>query len=209
MSRRVVVTGLGTVNPLGLDVETFWKAAQEGKSGIGEITHFDASHMKARIAGEIDDFDPEVYIERKEARRLDRYDQLFWASTHQALADSGISYEEDDPEAMRAGVSVGSGIGGMISFQNGIDTMRERGPDRVSPLTTVTGILITNAHGQAIIKIARPLYSHPGVSSAVSSNGSPKANTGIATTRTASTTTAGVYQRANRSINRSAGLRCA
>ena len=105
MSRRVVVTGLGTVNPLGLDVETFWKAAQEGRSGIGEITHFDASHMKARIAGEIDDFDPEVYIERKEARRLDRYDQLFWASSHQALADAGISYEEDDPEAMRAGVS--------------------------------------------------------------------------------------------------------
>ncbi len=151
MSRRVVVTGLGTVNPLGLDVETFWKAAQEGRSGIGEITHFDASHMKARIAGEIDDFDPEVYIERKEARRLDRYDQLFWASSHQALADAGISYEEDDPEAMRAGVSVGSGIGGMISFQNGIDTMRERGPDRVSPLT-ITQIISNMAAGLVSIR---------------------------------------------------------
>ncbi|MEE8497133.1 MAG: beta-ketoacyl-ACP synthase II [Acidimicrobiia bacterium] len=151
MSRRVVVTGLGTVNPLGLDVETFWKAAQEGKSGIGKITHFDASHMKARIAGEIDDFDPEVYIERKEARRLDRYDQLFWASTHQALADAGISYEEDDPEAMRAGVSVGTGIGGMISFQNGIDTMRERGPDRVSPLT-ITQIISNMAAGLVSIR---------------------------------------------------------
>ena len=151
MSRRVVVTGLGTVNPLGLDVETFWKAAQEGKSGIGEITHFDASHMKARIAGEIADFDPEVYIERKEARRLDRYDQLFWASSHQALTDAGISYEEDDPAAMRAGVSVGSGIGGMISFQNGIDTMRERGPDRVSPLT-ITQIISNMAAGLVSIR---------------------------------------------------------
>ncbi len=151
MSRRVVVTGLGTVNPLGLDVETFWKAALEGKSGIGEITHFDASHMKARIAGEITDFDPEVYIERKEARRLDRYDQLFWASSHQALADAGISYEEDDPAAMRAGVSVGSGIGGMISFQNGIDTMRQRGPDRVSPLT-ITQIISNMAAGLVSIR---------------------------------------------------------
>ncbi len=151
MSRRVVVTGLGTVNPLGLDVETFWKAAQEGKSGIGEITHFDASHMKARIAGEIADFDPEVYIERKEARRLDRYDQLFWASSHQALTDAGISYEEDDPAALRAGVSVGSGIGGMISFQNGIDTMRQRGPDRVSPLT-ITQIISNMAAGLVSIR---------------------------------------------------------
>ena len=151
MSRRVVVTGLGTVNPLGLDVETFWKAAQEGKSGVDEITQFDASHMKARIAGEIADFDPEVYIERKEARRLDRYDQLFWASTHQALTDAGISYEEDDPAALRAGVSVGSGIGGMISFQNGIDTMRQRGPDRVSPLT-ITQIISNMAAGLVSIR---------------------------------------------------------
>jgi len=149
--RRVVVTGLGTVNPLGHDVASFWEAAREGESGIGEITHFDASGMKARIAGEIADFDPEEYIERKEARRLDRYDQLFWASTHQALADAGISYAEDDPEAMRAGVAVGSGIGGMISFQNGIDTMRERGPDRVSPLT-ITQIISNMAAGLVSIR---------------------------------------------------------
>jgi len=151
VSRRVVVTGLGTLNPLGSDVESFWRAAREGTSGIGEITQFDAAHMKARIAGEIADFDPEQYIERKEARRLDRYDQLFWASTHQALADAGISYEEDDPEALRAGVVVGTGIGGMISFQNGIDTMRERGPDRVSPLT-ITQIISNMAAGLVSIK---------------------------------------------------------
>jgi 3-oxoacyl-[acyl-carrier-protein] synthase II len=151
MTRRVVITGLGTVNPLGQDVETFWANAREGTSGIGEITHFDASGMKARIAGEIAGFDPEDWIERKEARRLDRYDQLFWASTHQALEDAGISYEEDDPAAERAGVVVGSGIGGMISFQNGIDTMRERGPERVSPLT-ITQIISNMAAGLVSIR---------------------------------------------------------
>lgn len=151
MTRRVVVTGIGTVNPLGRDVKTFWAAAREGRSGIREITHFDAGHMKARIAGEVDGFDPEEYIERKEARRLDRYDQLFWASTHQALDDAGIAYEEGDPAAERAGVVVGSGIGGMISFQEGIDTMRQRGPDRVSPLT-ITQIISNMAAGLVSIR---------------------------------------------------------
>lgn len=151
MTRRVVITGLGAVTPIGGDVESFWKAAQEGRSGIGEITAFDASGMKARIAGEIPDFDPEQYIERKEARRLDRFDQLFWASSHQAITDAGIEYEEDDPAALRAGVVVGSGIGGMISFQNGIDTMRTRGPDRVSPLN-ITQIISNMAAGLVSIR---------------------------------------------------------
>lgn len=151
MTRRVVVTGLGTINPLGGDVESFWAAALDGVSGIGEIKAFDASGMKARIAGEVPDFDPEEYIERKEARRLDRYDQLFWASTHQAMADAGIAYEEDDPAALRAGVVVGSGIGGIISFQDGMDTMRQRGPDRVSPLT-ITQIISNMAAGLVSIR---------------------------------------------------------
>jgi 3-oxoacyl-[acyl-carrier-protein] synthase II len=137
VERRVVVTGLGTVNPLGNDVEAFWRAALDGRSGVGPITNFDASHLKVRFAAEVRDFDPEAYIERREARRLDRYDQLFWASTHQAIEDAGIAYEEDDPAAYRAGVAVGSGIGGMISFQDGVDTLRQRGPDRVSPLAIV------------------------------------------------------------------------
>jgi 3-oxoacyl-[acyl-carrier-protein] synthase II len=151
----VVVTGLGTVNPLGLDVSAFWKAALSGASGIGEITQFDASPLKARIAGEVPDFDPEAYMERKQARRLDRYDQLFWASTHQALEHAGISYEKDDPEALRAGVVVGSGIGGILSFQQGIDTMRQRGYDRVSPLT-ITQIISNMAGG--IVSIDFNLY---------------------------------------------------
>ncbi|HEX9977509.1 MAG TPA: beta-ketoacyl-ACP synthase II [Acidimicrobiia bacterium] len=155
MSRRVVVTGLGTINPIGRDVASFWSAALAGRSGVGQITAFDASGMRATIAAEVPDFDPEEYIERKEARRLDRYDQFFWAATHQALADSGIRYEEDDPAATRAGVVVGSGIGGMISFQEGIDTMRQRGPDRVSPLA-ITQIISNMAAG--LVSIRYHLY---------------------------------------------------
>ena len=151
MTRRVVVTGLGTVNPLGLDVAFFWEAALAGVSGVTKVSAFDATGMKVRIAGEVKGFDPEDYIERKEARRLDRYDQLFWASTHQAIEDAGISYEEDDPEALRAGVVVGSGIGGMISFQAAIDTMRDRGTDRVSPLA-ITQIISNMAAGLVSIR---------------------------------------------------------
>lgn len=155
MSRRVVVTGLGTVNPLGLDVESFWRAALDGRSGIGEITLFDASEMKVRFAGEVWGFDPEDYMDRREARRLDRYDQLFLAAAGQALADSGLRYEEDDPAALRAGVAVGSGIGGISSFQDQIDVMRQRGPDRVSPYA-ITQIISNMAAG--LVSIDHRLY---------------------------------------------------
>ena len=151
MTRRVVVTGLGTVNPLGHTVDEFWAAALAGTPGVGPITAFDASGFKARIAAEIHDFDPELYIERQEARRLDRYDQLFWASSAQAIADAGLSYEEDDPAAYRAGVVVGSGIGGIMAFQNGMDTLRQRGPERVSPLV-ITQIISNMAAGLVSIR---------------------------------------------------------
>jgi 3-oxoacyl-[acyl-carrier-protein] synthase II len=155
VARKVVVTGLGTINPLAHDVEGFWRAALAGTSGVGPITAFDTTGMKVTIAAEVDGFDPEAYIERKEARRLDRYEQLFLAATQQALDDSGLSFEEDDPAAFRAGVSVGSGIGGMISFQDGIDTMRQRGYDRVSPLS-ITQIISNMAAG--LVSIRYNLY---------------------------------------------------
>ncbi|MDX1690899.1 MAG: beta-ketoacyl-ACP synthase II [Acidimicrobiia bacterium] len=133
MTRRVVVTGLGTVNPLGLDVATTWSAMREGVSGIGPITLFDASHLPSRIAGEVRGFDPEDYMSRRQARTLDRYDLLFWAAAKHALDDAGLAYEEDDPDAYRAGVAVGGGIGGIITFQEQMDVMRQRGNNRVSP----------------------------------------------------------------------------
>ncbi|MDH3471063.1 MAG: beta-ketoacyl-ACP synthase II [Acidimicrobiia bacterium] len=146
MRRRVVVTGLGAVTPIGLDVDSTWKSALSGVSGIGQITAFDASAFETRIAGEIPDFDPESYLPKREARRMDRYDQLFWAASAQALEDSGVSFEEGSDEAFRAGVVVGSGIGGMFSFQDGVDTMRQRGPDRVSPFA-ITQIISNMAGG--------------------------------------------------------------
>jgi 3-oxoacyl-[acyl-carrier-protein] synthase II len=149
--RRVVVTGLGTINPLGLDVDSFWKSAREGVSGVGEITAFDTSDLKVHIAAEVGGFEPERYIERKEARRLDRYHQLFWASTAQALEDAGITYEEDDPAALRAGVVVGSGIGGIGSFEGNYNTLRDRGPDRISPLA-ITQIISNMAAGLVSIR---------------------------------------------------------
>ncbi len=146
MNRRVVVTGLGTVNPLGLDVESFWEAALAGQSGVREISLLDTTPLKARIAGEVTDFDPEDFMDRRAARRMDRYDQLFWAASKQALAHAGISFADDDPAANRAGIVVGSGIGGIGAFQDNIDAMRQRGHDRVSPYA-ITQIISNMAAG--------------------------------------------------------------
>lgn len=148
--RRVFVTGLGTVNPIGRDVNSFWKNVQSGVSGIGQISAFDASHLKVSIAAEVADFDPEEYIERKEARRMDRYAQLFWAATAQAMADSGLDLSDDEETALRSGVAVGSGIGGVISFQEQLDVMRTRGPDRISPFA-IPQIISNMAAGLASI----------------------------------------------------------
>ncbi len=150
------MTGLGTINPVGADVESTWRAMLEGTSGISMIERFDASHLPVQIAGEVKDFDPEQYIPPREARRLDRFAQLFWVASDQALADAGLGYVADEegnyPEgAYRAGVVVGTGIGGIISIQDGVDLMRDRGPDRVSPLV-VTQIIANGAGG--VVSIA-------------------------------------------------------
>jgi 3-oxoacyl-[acyl-carrier-protein] synthase II len=148
--RRVVVTGLGTVNPLGSDVESSWAAARRGDSGIGPITAFDASNTATKIAAEIEGFDPLDYLEKREARRLDRYTQFFVAATSQALSDAGLDYLSDDEAATGAGAIVGAGLGGMHSFIEGLDTLRERGPSRVNPLT-ITKLIPNMAAGYASI----------------------------------------------------------
>lgn len=153
--RRVVVTGLGTVNPLGLGVDDFWKHALDGVSGVHRITAFDPSGFTTQIAAEVTDFDPDAYMPRKAWRRMDRGAQLFWAATHQALNDAGISYDPDAPEAERAGVVVGCGIGGLITTQDEMDVLRERGPDRVSPLA-ITRIISNMAGG--LVSIDFHLY---------------------------------------------------
>jgi 3-oxoacyl-[acyl-carrier-protein] synthase II len=143
-----VVTGLGTVNPLGQSVETFWENAVAGTPGVDRITLFDPTEFVVKIAAEVKEWDPEVFMPRKEWRRLDRNGQFMVSAADMALADAGIAYEEDDPEALRAGVVLGSGIGGIQTTQDEVDLMRERGPGRVSPVAIPK--IISNIPGGAV-----------------------------------------------------------
>src|SRR5256885_5717811 len=128
--RRVVITGLGAVSPLGNDVEASWSGLLAGKSGAGEITQFDHADYRVHFACEVKDFDPTEWIDRKEARRMDRFAHLALAAARQAEADSGLDIA---PEADRIGASIATGIGGIRSFQECYDTLIHKGPDRVSP----------------------------------------------------------------------------
>jgi 3-oxoacyl-[acyl-carrier-protein] synthase II len=138
--RRVVVTGLGALTPLGNTTEEFWSALTQGKSGIGPITRFDATGYPTRIAGEIRGFDESRYIDKKEARRLDPYLKYAIATSVMAVEDAALDPGRVD--ATRFGVLIGSGIGGITTLIEGEDTRREKGPDRVSPF--VVPMLIIN-----------------------------------------------------------------
>lgn len=153
--RRVVVTGLGCITALGPDVETFWANILAGKSGISTIERVDTSDIPTKIAAEIKDFDIEAFMSRREARRLDRSAQFFWVATQQALKDSGISYEPDDPEALRSGVLAGTGIGGVETFEQQMEVLTERGPSRMSPVGIA--MIISNMAG-GIVSIDFNLY---------------------------------------------------
>ena len=151
-SRRVVVTGMGAITPLGHTVDETWKAVLEGRSGIGPITQFDPSNVDTTFAGEVKDWDPESVIVKREARRLDRSAQLFIAAAQQALDDAGLDFvAEGGKAADRAGVIVGSGLGGMLSFDTQLKVMLSRGAQRISPLA-VTMIIPNEAAGVASIR---------------------------------------------------------
>jgi 3-oxoacyl-[acyl-carrier-protein] synthase II len=128
--RRVVVTGLGAVTPLGNDVETTWANLLAGESGAGEITHFDHTDYPVHFACELKEFDPAQWMDRKRARRMDRFAQMILAAARQAEADAGIDIKA---ETDRIGASVATGIGGLQSYQDCYDTLIQRGPDRVNP----------------------------------------------------------------------------
>ncbi|MDE0370263.1 MAG: beta-ketoacyl-ACP synthase II [bacterium] len=149
--RRVVVTGMGAITPLGHTVEETWKAALAGESGIGPITQFDPSGVQTKFAGEVRGWDPELVIPRREARRLDRSAQLFVSAAQQAMDESGLDFVADSSDSHRAGVVVGSGLGGMLSFDNHIKVMMDRGASRISPLA-VTMIIPNEAAGVASIR---------------------------------------------------------
>ncbi len=132
MRRRVVVTGMGAITPIGTGLEAFWDGLVAGRSGVGPITQFDASEFETRIAAEVHDFDPTAYMDRKEARRMDRFAQFAVAATALALKDAGLDgLQGVDPE--RVGVLIGSGIGGIKTLEEQARILVEKGPRRVSP----------------------------------------------------------------------------
>jgi len=132
--RRVVITGVGMVTPLGNDSESTWEGLVAGKSGAGPITHFDASEYAVRFACEAKEFEPTTWMERKQARRMDRFSQLALSAARMAEADSGLSIAA---EPDRVGAACATGIGGLYAFEDCFQTLLERGPDRTSPFSII------------------------------------------------------------------------
>ena len=132
MERRVVVTGLGAITPIGNNVEEFWKGIKEGKCGIDEITKFDTTNFKVKLAAEVKGYNPEEYFDRREAKRLDLYSQYAMIASREAWKDSKLDKEKENME--RVGVIIGSGIGGVNTIEEEQRKCLEKGPDRVSPM---------------------------------------------------------------------------
>lgn len=129
--RRVVITGMGAVTPIGNNSEAFWKSIKDGVCGIDKVTHFDTTGFKTQIAGEIKDLNVEDFIEKKEARKMDKYTQYALIAAIEAMENSGIDMTKEDP--WRVGVVTGSGIGGISTFEDQHQNLMEKGPGRVSP----------------------------------------------------------------------------
>lgn len=132
MKTRVVVTGMGAITPIGNDVESFWQALKDKTLGIGPITYFDTADFKCKLAAEVKDFDAKAYMDPKTVRRMEPFSQFAVAAAKQALDQSGIDMEKEDP--FRVGVSVGSGIGSLQAMERSEKKLLEKGPSRVEPL---------------------------------------------------------------------------
>ncbi|MDN7226184.1 beta-ketoacyl-ACP synthase II [Planococcus sp. N064] len=147
-NRRVVITGVGAVTPLGNNIETTWESVKNGVSGVGPLTRLDADQYPAKVAAEIKDFSIEDYIEKKEARKMDRFTHYALASSIMAMKDANL--ELDEKTALRTGVWIGSGIGGMETIENQLEVLNNRGVRRVSPFF-VPMIIPDMASGQVSI----------------------------------------------------------
>ena len=132
MERRVVITGLGAITPIGNNTKEFWKGIKEGKCGIDEITHFDTTNFKVKLAAEVKGYNPEEYFDRKAAKRLDTFSQFEIIAAKEAWEDSKLDREKENME--RVGVILGSGIGGLETMEKEMTNIHEKGPDRVSPM---------------------------------------------------------------------------
>ena len=150
MEKRVVITGLGAITPIGNDVQEFWKGIKEGRCGIDEITAFDTSEFKVKLAAEVKGYNPEEYFERKEAKRLDKFSQYAIIAAREAWKDSGLDKEKENME--RVGVIVGSGIGGIETIETENQKCVEKGPDRVSPMY-IPMVILNMATGNVAIDI--------------------------------------------------------
>jgi 3-oxoacyl-[acyl-carrier-protein] synthase II len=157
MERRVVITGMGAVSPLGLDVPSLWQGVREARSGVGPVTLCDTTGMESRIAGEVKGFDPQNYMDRKEVRRNDRFIHFALAASGEALRSAELVVTPENTEDI--GVIIGSGIGGIATFAEGLNTLRDKGPSRVSPFL-VPAMISNMAAGQVSIQfgIKGPSY---------------------------------------------------
>ena len=150
MEKRVVITGMGAITPIGNNVEDFWKGIEEGKCGIDEITLFDTTDYKVKLAAEVKDYNPEDYFERKEAKRMDRFSQFAVIAAREAWKDSKLEKDKQDME--KVGVILGSGIGGLETIEKDNAVLQEKGPDRLSPMY-IPMCIVNMATGNVAIDI--------------------------------------------------------
>lgn len=139
-NRRVVITGMGAITPIGNSVEEFWNGIKEGKTGFGPITYFDTADYRCKLAAEVKDFDPTQYMDKKSARRMEQFCQFAVAAAGQAITDAGLTMEQEDPYMV--GCSVGSGIGSLQAMEREYDRLKEKGPGRVGPM--LVPLMISN-----------------------------------------------------------------
>ena len=139
-NRRVVVTGMGAITPIGNSVEEFWNGIKEGKTGFGPITYFNTADYRCKLAAEVKDFDPAQYMDKKSARRMEQFCQFAVAAAGQAISDAGLTMEQEDPYMV--GCSVGSGIGSLQAMEREYDRLKEKGPGRVGPM--LVPLMISN-----------------------------------------------------------------
>ena len=139
-NRRVVITGMGAITPIGNSIEEFWNGIKEGKTGFGPITYFDTADYRCKLAAEVKDFDPAQYMDKKSARRMEQFCQFAVAAAGQAISDAGLDMEQEDPYMV--GCSVGSGIGSLQAMEREYDRLKEKGPGRVGPM--LVPLMISN-----------------------------------------------------------------
>src|SRR5947208_7513550 len=149
LKRRVVITGLGMISPLGIGNDATWQGLIEGRSGIDRITKFDASAFPCQIAGEVRGFEPEKWIEKKEVKKSDTFIHYAIAAAQMAIDDAALDAKKEDPD--RFGVIIGSGIGGLPLIEEMHAKMLERGPSRISPFF-IPGLIVNLAAGQISIR---------------------------------------------------------